>query len=74
LIVKIPIKDITGITLIKTSSAMLAIHVNRNYDFLMETIRRTEFIVFLINITDNNGWQRPELVQSNGLKLLKSKK
>lgn len=53
---------------------MLAIHVNKNYDFLMETIRRTELVVFLINITDNNGWQRPELIQSNGLKLLKTKK
>lgn len=74
LIVKIPIKDISGITLIKTSSAMLAIHVNKNYDFLIETIRRTELIVFLINIFDNNQWQRPELIQSNGLRLLRTKK
>ncbi len=74
LIVKIPIKDITGITLIKTTSAMLAIHANKSYDFLMETIRRTELIIFLINITDNNNWPRPELIQSSGLKLLKTKK
>ncbi len=61
-------------TLIKTSSAMFAIHVNKSYDFLMETIRRTELIVFLINIFDNNSWERPELIQSNGLKLMKTKK
>lgn len=74
LVVKIPIKDITGMTLIRTSSAMLAIHVSKAYDFLMETMRRTELIVFLINIFDNNLWERPELIQSNGLKLLKTKK
>ena len=53
---------------------MLALHVSKAYDFLMETIRRTELIVFLVNIKDNNGWDRPELIQSNGLKLLKTKK
>ena len=53
---------------------MLAIHSNKHYDFLMETIRRTELVVFIINITDNNNWIRPELIQSSGLKLLKSKK
>ena len=74
LIVKIPIKDISGITLIKTSSAMLAIHVSKSYDFLMETIRRTELVVFLISMADANQWPRPELVQSSGLKLLKTKK
>lgn len=53
---------------------MLAIHSNKKYDFLMETVRRTELIVFLINIVDNNKWPRPELIQSSGLKLLKTKK
>lgn len=74
MIVKIPIRDITGMTLIKTSSAMFAIHVNKSYDFLMETMRRTELIIFIINAFDTNRWPRPDLVQSNGLKLMKTKK
>jgi hypothetical protein len=74
LVVKIPIKDIGAITLIKSSSAVLALHVSQSFDFLLETIRRTELILFLINIFDNNGWDRPSMVQSSGLRLMKNKK
>lgn len=74
LVVKINIKDIKAITLIKSSSAVMAIHVNQSFDFLMETIRRTELILFLINVCDNKKLKRPELVQSSGLKIMKNQK
>ena len=59
LVVKIPLHEIKGMTLIKNSSAMMAIHVNNVQDFLLETLRRTELIIFIANIFDNNGWPRP---------------
>lgn len=62
LIVKIPVKDISSITIIKSSSAVLALHVNQSFDFLMETIRRTELLLYLINICDNQAWPRPHLI------------
>ena len=62
LVIKIPIKEITGITLIKSSSAMIAIHASNFSDSLLETLRRTELIIFVINIFDRNGWQRPSFV------------
>lgn len=69
---KISIRDITSITLIKNSASMMAIHAHKTNDFIIESLRRTEIVVFLINICDNLGIQRPKIVHSNGLKFANS--
>ena len=62
LILTVALKDITGITVIKTSSSVFVLHVNNQFDFLMESIRRTELLIFIITMMDKEGIQRPKLV------------
>lgn len=62
-----------SLTIIKSSSAVFAIQFYNSADFLIESVRRTEFLLFLINIFDNKNLKRPEIIQSVELKLLKKK-
>lgn len=39
----------------------------------METIRRTELLIFIITMIDKLGLPRPKLVQSTGIKIQKDK-
>ena len=69
LIIQIPLKDITGITVIKTSSSVFVLHVANRFDFLMETIRRTELIIFIITMLDKYDLPRPKIIYSTGIKI-----
>jgi hypothetical protein len=73
LLIKVPVKDVKSITIIKSSSAVFAIQLQNAADFLIESVRRTEFLLFLINLFDNKNLKRPEIIQSVELKLLKKK-
>ena len=50
LVVRIPIKGLQKVTLIKNSSAVMVLHAEgTTKDLIMETMKRTELIVYLIN-------------------------
>ena len=59
LALKIPLKNILKMTIIRNSSAVLAIHPNGKTDFLLETMKRTELIVYLVNQFDRLKLPRP---------------
>lgn len=73
-IVRVPLKDIRAMTLIRSSSAIMAIHVEGSFDYLLETVRRTELVIFLITSMDNKGLNRPGILYSSGLKVLQEAK
>ena len=62
LILQIALKDIQGITVIKTSSSVFVLHLKSGFEVLMETIRRTELIIFIISMFDKEGLPRPNLI------------
>lgn len=73
LVMKIPLKILAKITIIKNSSAVLVLHPKDTVkDLVLETMKRTELIVYLINQYDRLQIERPQIVQSLGLKLIKS--
>lgn len=74
LALRIPITNIVKLTLIRNSSAVLVIHPAEGKDLILETMKRTEFIIYLISIFDKLQQPRPQIVQSQGLRLLKSEK
>lgn len=65
----IPIRDITALTIIKSSSTVMVVKV-KQFDFMMEMIRRTELVLLLISIFDKNNWKRPDFIESNGIKIM----
>jgi len=46
---------------VKSSSGVFYLTLNGKTHFIMESIRRTEFIVFIINVFDSLNLGRPEL-------------
>lgn len=49
LVLRIPLAHIQRITLIRNSSAVLVIHPKETKDLVLETMKRTELIVYLLN-------------------------
>jgi len=70
-LVRIPISKITAITLTKQGAALLVIHVQGEQDFIMETLRRTELVIFIINLVDNQRLKRPKIHYSTSLKIVR---
>ena len=63
LALKIPLAILSRITIIRNSSAILCLHaISGNRDFLLESLKRTELIVYLINQMDKLKMNRPEIV------------
>lgn len=73
-LVRVPLIDIKSITMIKKSSTLCAIHCPGSFDHLVEMMRRTEFIMFLIHVFDKRGLPRPVIYYADGLKLKKGGK
>jgi len=71
---KIPLADVKQITIIKSSSAMLALQSKESQDMIMELVRRTEFLVFFISVFDSQKIPRPLIVNSVELTLKKTVK
>ncbi len=59
LVDKVALRDLAKITLIRNSSAVLVLHGVQGRDLVMETMKRTELIVYLINQYDRLGVKRP---------------
>ena len=63
LAIKIPLSILSRITIIRNSSAILCLHsISGNRDLLLESLKRTELIVYLINQMDRLKVKRPEIV------------
>jgi hypothetical protein len=56
---RIPLKQLARITLIKNSSAVMVLHPKETKDLVLETMKRTELIVYLINQYDRLSIPRP---------------
>jgi Unconventional myosin tail, actin- and lipid-binding len=67
---RIPLGLIAKMTIIRNSSAILVIHPVGGKDFLLESMKRTELIMFLVNQCDNLKIARPQITQSQGLRLM----
>ena len=52
LALKMPLRSISKLTLIRNSSAVLVFHPTTSKDFLIETMKRTELLVYLLNQFD----------------------
>jgi len=63
---KIPLSNLSRITIIRNSSAILCLHTQsgekKELDFLLESLKRTELIVYLINQMDRLKINRPTIV------------
>ncbi len=60
LALKIPLGNLSRITIVRNSSAILCLHTSSGTrDFLLESLKRTELIVYLINQMDRLKLPRP---------------
>lgn len=60
LALKIPLGNLSRITIVRNSSAILCLHtLSGTKDFLLESLKRTELIVYLINQMDRLKLPRP---------------
>lgn len=65
---RVPLETIKGMTLIKKSATLLAIHCPGSYDHLIEIIRRTELVMFLMHMFDVRKLTKPKIYYADGLK------
>lgn len=73
LIFRIPLTDLKKLTLIKSSSALVQLSYvlkgGEGNRVLVETLKRTEFIVFVTRLADRYKWEKPKLIQTASLKI-----
>ena len=74
LINHVELSDLTKILTIKTNSSIFALNFSSGIALFLESVRRTEFVLFLLSTceTDPSRNKRPEIVKS--LKLLATSK
>eukprot|EP00345_Euplotes_harpa_P013140 CAMPEP_0168336348 /NCGR_PEP_ID=MMETSP0213-20121227/11485_1 /TAXON_ID=151035 /ORGANISM="Euplotes harpa, Strain FSP1.4" /LENGTH=296 /DNA_ID=CAMNT_0008341517 /DNA_START=102 /DNA_END=988 /DNA_ORIENTATION=+ len=65
---RVPLESIKGITMIKKSATLMAIHCPGSYDHLIEIIRRTEMVMFLMHMIDIRNLKKPKIYYADGLK------
>ena len=65
---RVPLETIKGMTLIKKSATLIAIHCPGSYDHLIEIIRRTELVMFLMHMFDVRKLTKPKIYYADGLK------
>ena len=63
--VKVKLKEIKGLTIIKKNASLIAIHCPGSYDHLIEIVRRSEFIVFLLHSMQLKGIPAPKIKYAN---------
>jgi hypothetical protein len=71
---RIPLEHIKGLTLIKKSATVIAIHCPGSFDHLIEIIRRTEMVMFLMHMFDTRKLPKPKIYYADGLKTTTTKK
>ena len=62
-------------TLVKSSSAILVLHMDPSTelsDLMLETLKRTELLLFLCTTLDRLSLPRPALVQTQALRFISS--
>ena len=71
---RVPLETIKGITLIKKSASVMAIHCPESFDHLIEIVRRTEMVMFLMHMFDVRKLKKPKIYYADGLKTKTTKK
>jgi hypothetical protein len=69
-LIRIPLVDIQIVTLIKKNSSIIAFHCPNSFDQLLEILRRTELVYFLLHVFDKQNIKRFDLCYSDGLKIV----
>jgi len=67
-VTRVPLENIKGMTLIKKSATVIAIHCPGSFDHLIEIIRRTELVMFLMHMFDARKIPKPKIFYADGLK------
>ena len=65
---RVPLENIKALTLIKKSASLLAIHCPGTFDHLIEVVRRTELVMFLMHMFDVKKIKKPKIHYADGLK------
>ena len=62
IIAYVKLKELKSILLIESNSNIFALNFEEHFDVLMESVRRTEMVIFILNNADNdNTRSRPEI-------------
>lgn len=67
-VVRVPLENIKGLTLIKKSATVMAIHCPSSFDHLIEIVRRTEIVMFLMHMFETRKLPKPKIYYADGLK------
>lgn len=65
---RVPLETIKAMTLIKKSASVIAIHCPGSFDHLIEIVRRTELVMFLMHMCDVRKLKKPTIHYADGLK------
>ncbi|CAI2364305.1 unnamed protein product [Moneuplotes crassus] len=65
---RVPIESIKALTLIKKSANVIAIHCPGTFDHLIEIVRRTELVMFLMHMFEIRNLKFPRVNYADGLK------
>lgn len=65
---RVPLETIKALTLIKKSASVIAIHCPGSFDHLIEIVRRTELVMFLMHMFDVRNFKKPTIHYADGLK------
>jgi hypothetical protein len=71
---RVPLESIKALTLIKKSASVIAIHCPDSFDHLIEVVRRTEFVMFIMHMCDIRSLKKPKIHYADGLKTKETKK
>lgn len=71
-VLMLKLSEIKGITIIKKSMNLIVIHCPNSFDHLIEIVRRSEMVVFLLHCMSLKGIPPPQIKYANQLKLTKT--